>query len=299
MAKFGRSYLLNIQTQQGNTLTIAPPFTVEFDITRNVLTSANVASIRVYNLNENHRNQIRKNVNDFGDLRLIELKAGYGLNLPVIFSGNITQAWSAREGTNFVTQMESFDGGFAFANSAINQTMPVNSSQEDVINSFIENLKAYGVQKGAVGTFEGKLSRNNSYSGNTIDLLKQLTNGNFFIDNGKAYALNADEYVNDLPITIDASTGLLNTPIVEQTLITFDILFEPRLTIGSLVNLKSMTTDLDIISKAYAGLTGPKKVVMIKHRGMISDSVCGDVITTAGLFYPVGSQGLKPVARAK
>src|ERR1017187_1050595 len=98
MDKFGRNYILTVETQNNDLLIIQPPFTVEFDITRNTLTSANVCSIRIYNLSQNNRNKIRFNIMDTGDFRSVQLQAGYGTNLPIIFSGNITQAWSVREG---------------------------------------------------------------------------------------------------------------------------------------------------------------------------------------------------------
>lgn len=286
MAKFGRNYILSVETQSGSTLTVRLPFTVEFDITRNVLTSANVCSVRVYNLNANNRNQIRKNINDYGDLRLIQLKAGYEDNTPIIFQGNISQAWSVREGVNFITQVECFDGGFAFANSITDMTFPAGAEQRTVIDSLVQNLSAAGITPGAIGEFPGSLSRGNAYSGSTTNILTELTGGRFFIDNGKAYALGDNECVAG-PITlIDAKAGLLGTPVREQTIINFDMLFEPRLMIGQKVELRSGTD---------TNFNGVYKVVSLKHRGMISDAVCGDAITSVGLLQPLGSQALTVV----
>lgn len=288
--KFGRNYLLNVETQDGSTLTIQPPFTLEFDITRNVLTSANVASMRIYNLNANHRGQIRKNVNDYADLRLIQLLAGYGSKLSLVFEGNITQAWSVREGPNFITQIESFDGGFAFANAASNLTFPAQTEQLTVIDSLIKDLAGAGVRPGVVGAIDGQLSRGNAYSGNTCDLLKQLTGGRFFIDNGKAFVLADNECITGPIAAINASSGLLNTPVREQTIITFDMLFEPRLIIGQQVVLDSAT--------AEPGINGSYKVISLKHRGIISEAVCGEAITSVGLLQPLGTQGLTVVGSA-
>ena len=50
MDKFGRNYLLTVQLQDLSPLVIEPPFTLEFDITQNILTSANVCQFRIYNL---------------------------------------------------------------------------------------------------------------------------------------------------------------------------------------------------------------------------------------------------------
>jgi len=287
MDKLGRNYKFSVQSVGGSTLLIELPFTIEFDITRNVLTSANVASIRIYNLNENHRGQIRKNLNDYGVKKLAELRAGYGSNLPIIFSGNISQAWSVREEINFITQIESFDGGFAFANSVTNSSLPEGSTQETVIDTFMKNLEAYGVQKGAIGSFPGSLSRSNSFSGNTTELLKEQTGGNFFIDNGKAYALNDNECLAGPVMLIDKNSGLLGTPVREQTILNFDMLFEPRLFIGQKIELKT--------NEKEKNFNGEYKIISLKHRGIISDAVCGSAITSVGMFAPLGSEELKTV----
>lgn len=273
--KFGRSYILNIQTDSGDTLTIKPPFTVEFDITRNALTSANVCSFRIFNLNANHRGQIRKDINDFGKLRAVQFMAGYGSNLPIVFDGNITQAWSVREGSNFITQIESFDGGFAFANASISNNFPAETTQHAVMESMIADLKKHGVKRGAIGnSYTKKLKRGNAYTGNTINVIKELSGGGFFIDNGKAYALSDDEVIEGPVTVINSESGLLGTPVRERLIINVDMLFEPRLLIAQKIELKSTTE---------ANFNGPYRVMSIKHRGMISESVCGDAVTSVGL----------------
>ena len=283
--KFGRNYVLNVQTKSGSTITIKPPFTIEFDITRNILTSANVSSIRIFNLSANHRSQLRKNINDYGSARLIQLLAGYGQNPPVVFTGNITQAWSVREGTNFVTQVESFDGGFAFANSYTNKSFPAGTPQQTVIKGVMQDFIPNGVTVGAVGSFPGTLGRGNAHNGTTVEVMKQLTGGNFFVDNGIANAIGNTEYIAGPVTTIDYSTGLLGTPIREETYINFDMLFEPRLLAGQKVYLQSVTDEF---------FRGDYKVVSIKHRGMISDSVCGNAITSVGVFPASGFTMVTP-----
>lgn len=285
---FGRNYILRVETKIGTTITVKLPFTIEFDITRNVMTSANVASIRIYNLNANNRAQIRKNINDSDSFRSVELKAGYGDALAILFSGNITQAWSVREGTNFITQIESFDGGFAFANATSSLTAPAGTPQLSVIETLVQDLGKAGVQPGVLGAIPGSLPRGNAYSGDTCKVLQELTGGRFYIDNGKAYVLSDNECLAGPLTVISAASGLLGTPVREQTIINFDMLFQPKLAIGQLVTLQSTTTD-------DANVNGDYKVISLKHRGMISDAVCGDAITSVGLLQPLGSQGLTVV----
>lgn len=269
--KFGRNYELSVQASNGQTINITLPFTIELDITRHTLASSNVCQIRVYNLSKINRSLIGYNAFNVKQLRTITLKAGYGNNLSTIFNGNITQAWSVREGTNFITQIECYDGGFASVNSDLNITFPAGTPIKVALTQIMSTLP--GVAFGAVGNFTGVFAQAKTFSGNAIEILRQLTGEAFFIDHGKAYALKNEEYIQELgPIVIiDASTGLLNTPVLEQTTIRFDMLFEPALNAGTIASLISLTNPL---------LTGIYKVTAVKHRGTISPVISGNLITT-------------------
>lgn len=284
--KFGRNYFLEVQTRVGTVLEIAPPFTVEFDITRNVLTSANVCQIRIFNLAQNNRNQIRFDINDVGQFRSVQLQAGYGLtaNLPIVFAGNISQAWSVREGNNFITTIECYDGGFAFANGQTNTTFPTNTAMGTVLKTLAGSLPQ--VALGAIGNYPGALSRGVALSGNTANLLRDLTGGGFFIDNGKANCLNNSEVLEGQMQIINSQSGLLGTPILEQTIVTFDMIFEPRLVVGQQIQLDSSTGQ---------NFNGFYKITALKHRGMISPAVCGDAITSVSMWYGTSALTTVPV----
>jgi len=284
--KFGRNYLLSIETASGKTIKIGPPFTVEFDITRNTLTSANVAQFRVYNLSPENRNQIRFNVFDTGIFRGLKFEAGYGSDLGIAFSGGINIAWSVREGVNFISQIECFDGGFAFANGTTNQQFPAGVAQKSVIAAISKDLPH--TSTGAIGSYPGVLSKGNAYSGNTGKILDELTGGGAFIDNGIFNALNSNEYIaetNDITV-INTESGLLGTPIREPSVVRFDMLFEPRLSVGQKINLQSETEE------AYNGVY---KVTGVKHRGVISGAVCGSAITTGEFLFDRVLVGVPPV----
>lgn len=276
MNKFLRNYLLKVETQNGETLTIAPPFTIEFDITRNTLSSANVCSIRIYNLSVTNRNAIRFNIMDTSIFRAVELTAGYGDTtvLPTIFSGNITQAWSVREGNNVVTTIECFDAGFAFANAETNTPFPAGTSQQTILETLAESLP--NVFLGSIGDYPGSLSRGAALTGSTTDQLTVISGGGFFIDNGKAHCLGDSECLKGEMSEISSASGLLGTPVRERTILTFDMIFEPRLVVGQLIKLNSITG---------ANFNGPYKIISLKHRGMVSQAVCGDAITSVGMDY--------------
>lgn len=280
MDKFNRNYILQVQTQENEILIVEPPFTIEFDITRNILTSANVCSIRIFNLNSNNRNRVRKDIQDFNNYKSVQLQAGYGDTLPVIFSGNITQCWSVREGNNFITSIECFDGGFAFTNAQSNILIPAGTPQVDMLQTLIADLGPSFISPGAIGSFPGNLSRGIALSGNTTDILRDRTGGAFFIDNGKAHILGNSECLVGEMLLINSQSGLLGTPVLERTTLTFDMIFEPRLTVCQKVELKSSTG---------ANFNGFYKVISLKHRGMISPAVCGSLVTSVGLWYGVSA----------
>ena len=285
--KFNRNYFFEAETETpGVFLNIEPPFTLQIDITRNLLNSANVCQFRFYNLSEKNRNQLYYNQSDYtgGNFRQVNLKAGYGTdkrNLKTAFLGNITQAWSVREGPNFITQIECMDGGNSYVNSTVDLTFTAGTPIRDVIEALMNSLKSSNIEIGGIGNFEGTLTRDNSYKGNPNFLLFELTGGGFFIDNGKAYAMKTNEYIPELStdsiplINVDFTTGLLNTPVLERTQARVEMLFEASLNPGRKIRLESLT---------FPRLNGDYKVYMVKHRGIISPVVSGKLVTMADFF---------------
>jgi hypothetical protein len=274
--KFGRTYELIIDPDEDDLIKIGLPFTIEFDIIRNTMSSANDCQLRIYNLSVNTRNKIRWNAYDYSNFKAIYFRAGYGINPPVIFAGNISSAWSYREGVNFITQIECFDGGFAFSNGKTNTNFPSGTKQRDIIIALGKTLPHTSI--GHIGDYTGELGRGASYNGNTTQILTDLTGGGFFIDNGKVNALKNEEYIeseNGITI-INAKSGLLGTPQLENNVARFDMLFEPTLHTGQLAKLKSATEN---------NFNGTYKIIGVKHRGMISGAVCGEVVTTGEFFF--------------
>lgn len=273
--KFGRFYKLLVEKNDGGTLELGLPFTIEFDINRNTQTSTNVASIRVYNLSRTNQAQIRHDETNYDNFKAVQLYAGYNDNPPLIFVGTIFHGWSVREGTNIITQMECHDGGIALTNGTVSKTYPRGTFIRDIILDLISTLSTDGLSLGIVGDFPGFLDKANTYSGNTINILRDITGGALFIDNAKVYALKDNENIKGTLQVITSDTGLLGTPVRQQSYINFDMLFEPNLIAGQKVELKS-TRNVDNINGTY-------KINSIHHQGVISEAVCGNAITSVGL----------------
>jgi len=267
VAKFQRKYYLYVEDIYGGTVEISLPISIEFDVTRNPLSSICTANIRVFNLKESTRNRIYKDQYNTNIYRSCELRAGYGTDLPTIFKGNVTRCYSQRVGTNYITNIEIYDGQYAIMNGWTSKTIDKGMTKQTLIDSLMSDLPK--INSKVIGKYEGTIPRANAISGNTADLLKELTSGGFFIDSETAYALKDGECVQGVVNLINSDAGLLGSPQREETMFTFDMIFEPRIKMCQYLELESSTEKL---------FNGQYKVISIQHKGMISDAVCGQVI---------------------
>lgn len=124
-------------------------------------------------------------------------------------------------------------------------------------------------------------------SGSTTEILREITGGSFFIDNGVAYILGENEAIPGEVKVINSESGLLGTPVREDTILTFEMLFEPRILVGQVVSVQSITE---------ANYNGEYKVTAVKHTGTISESVGGRAVTRLELFY--GTEKLSIIQRS-
>lgn len=286
--KFGRNYSLTFENMGVAPIVIVPPITLELDVMRDIMSSANTCTLQLYNLSTLKRNQIYYEIPNYAlsYYKRITLKAGYGDNLSTIFTGNINRAYSVREGVDFITQIESQDGGAGFVNSNYSQTFggvndsnpvfTVNTTYQTIIRNMLGAIAT--INFGGIGIFNGAPMRRTPLSGTPSALLYEFTNGGFFIDNSRSYAMNNNEFIptngisTDPAMTVDVSSGLLNTPVFEGNLLGFEMLFEPSLSPGMKIK---------VISKTFPKASGNYRVNRVHHQGMISPSVCGELITRA------------------
>lgn len=299
--KFQRNYELDVIGNDGLLYTFSYPLTLEFQIKRNVLASANTGNFRVYNLGQQTRNVIYKD--QFSpnlSFRSLILKAGYGIGttttLPIIFQGNVMQAQSYRleKSVNFITEIDGYDYAWVMTNASSNINYPSNTvTQTQIIKGLISDLQktvpSDPLNKGAslgIGAISPQYNitykQNVAIVGNTWDNLQKITNNQAYIDNGNVYCLfENDAFPGDLNV-INSSTGLLGTPKKQDRLIIVEVLFEPRLQVGQQVQIQS--TSLAQYPQANNGIF---KVVGIEHRGTISGAVGGDCKTVVSCLLPV------------
>ena len=200
--KFGRTYRLDIFNPSGKQITIEPPFTIQFNITRNTLASANKASITIINLGPATRNQIFKDRFSISEYWRIQLQAGYNNRLHNIFTGNMYEGFSYKEKTEWFTQLECFDGMDAIQNGFTSLTVNKETPKENYLRSIINDMP--NVVAGLFGSpSEGESPRGKSLIGQSSELLGQETGGKYFIDNETVQVLGDGEVLPGSVIKLD------------------------------------------------------------------------------------------------
>ncbi len=293
--KFQRTYLIQVQGQDGSIYTIGsedatkPLLTLEFSVKRDVLASANTGNFRIRNLNSSIRTQIYHDYFDMANPKSLTVKAGYaGTPLSTIFNGTAQIVSSCREegSVDFVTDIEGHDYTMVMSNSFSAWTIGDKDNPVDqaaVINRLISDLQInsqkYNLNLGIglIGTFD---QNRYTYTANdyTWNLLQIETQRGTYIDNGKVYCLPNDTYFPGDVTLVSSATGLLGTPKKFQSYLIVEMIFEPSLTPGQQVYLDTNLTPA--LNSLY---NGTYKVTAVQHAGVISSTVSGKCKTIATL----------------
>lgn len=291
--KFSPQFSLSIEVnpdqktgQAQDHVTIELPITVDFQVDRKSLASSQTATFRIHNLGEKTRNLIYKDRYAFNDYRGVQFRAGYDdIGAPLIFNGAVYQAYSERIGVDVITTVECYDGGYAMANGVSLITIGSGSTFQEILKKLNADLP-FVSKNPIIGDFPNKTSRGSTYVGNTWSYLLQVSNGLATIDNGQLKVLNPNEvFDGELPV-ITSESGLLGSPKRASTQIEFPMLFEPRLTVGQIVELSSSVNDI---------FNGLYKVTGFTHSGTMSAAVAGTPrVSNVSLWK--GEEALKMVA---
>lgn len=288
--KFQRSCKLEIGVDpdaKGETkaLTIAPEFTVDFVVRRDMLSTAQEATFRVYNLGPTTRDRIFKDLNTVptdgsGEaiLRPLRFRAGYGDFQPLIFNGFVRSAVSYRDGVNFITEIEGYDGGLGMSYGFTSATLSGPLDRPDILR-FLEGRLPDTQGTPIIGSFPSstRTERGVVLVGNTWDLIRRYSDDKALIDNGQLKVLDDHEAIRGEIAVISSDSGLLGSPRRGLNRMEVPMLFEPRFTLGQVVDLRSETWEA--VNRTY-------RVAGFTHRGTISPVVAGDCTTEVILYGP-------------
>ncbi len=295
--KFGRNYRLTIFPTDGSPpILITMPFTLKISLERSWSSKQNMLELEIYNLSENNRNLIYQDWNFLGlrneipdpetgfplDGNNIILEAGYD-NLYRIFTGVIWRAESGRVGNNIITRVSAWGNNADLETTRTFQTLRGGQTLSSILQTLIGEFPQ--LRQGNELDYPLEFTRPVVLNGVTWDLLKQYSNANVYIDNGKIYILRDNEALN-LTTVIDDSTGILETPRRSPGGVLVKTIFEPSVNVGQLV---------DIQSNIQSNYNGVYSVRGISHQGMISGASCGKMETVFELQAPNPFNGFTQV----
>ena len=178
-----------------------------------------------------------------------------------------------RQGSDVITFINAQDGGYEAYTGFSNVTLTAGTTFLDAFKTIGKSL---GLNLGAIGETTGEYKRGKVLIGNSFTLMSKEFKDEFFIDLEKINKLKINEYIKSGAgaIQITSETGLLVTPILQGTRLVVEMLLEPRIKVGNLVDIKSS------INPKF---DGQYKVIGINHTGIISEASSGQARTVLQL----------------
>ncbi len=263
-------------------------FTCEFTIERRYSAQLNQATIKIFNLSPETRALLRKDKYETTAFDKITFFAGYNNNLNLIFSGNVLQAESYDSSdTEIATEIIALDSSFIVYNTVSNYNLNAGVDYLTLLKKLTGDLsnKANSVNE----TFtlnpltpetenllqSTKLKKATNIFGKTWEEMKLYFGDGLFIDNGVLNYLPVPFQNKNSVFLINAESGLLKAPKVSNAVIELQMVFEPTIQVGNIVEINTLKENF-FNAKQF-------KIYGIKHNGNISQNVSSKVITTISL----------------
>lgn len=193
----------------------------------------------LYNLGSTTRNKLYKDRYVINQYWRLEIKAGYGNSLETLFQGNIYEAMSQKQGQDWITSIEGFDGMHGIQNGFSSQTFESGTNKQDIIRSVTNDMP--NILVGALGspTESQGSKRGQVLIGNSSKIIAEQTGGKYFIDNEKLNSIGDDEVLSGNQVIILDGNQLFSTPKRRDTFIDCSILFFPKAQAGLLCEIRS------------------------------------------------------------
>lgn len=271
MKQFGRRLKLNIGNKD-ESIEITNLRTA-FSVKKTLTSEPNPAIVRVWNLNDSHKNLITSKV-----YNRLSLSVAYQEDeLRMIYVGDITNVVNLRDSTESITEMACGDGYEAYTQAGINKTLRAGASDDDIVK---EAAKAMGVDIGTVSLPQNRaLPRGKVITGNARDVVKKVGRNNtadWSIQDGKMTVLPKDKVLSDNEgFIVSEDTGMINSPEKTDDGLQITMLCNAALRIGGLVRVESIITEYN----------GDYKITELEHTGDLLGNDWYTKITCVGGNY--------------
>ncbi|MEQ1964660.1 hypothetical protein ABLB69_16140 [Xenorhabdus khoisanae] len=210
---------------------------IKFSITRPSFHYPATGIFKIYNLNEETRNKIRKN-----EYTAVIFSAGYRGNSGQIFAGQIQYTYTGRDSpTDTYVVIQAGDGDKAYNNAVLNITISAGYTQEDVDRLLMRDIEQYGILAGLRPEFKQNIApRGKVFFGmhrDELSILAKQNGAEWRYEDGLCHIIPKRTYLTEA-VVLTYKTGLIGMP--EQTIgggINVKCLINPKIRPGTLIRL--------------------------------------------------------------
>lgn len=237
---------------------------IEFSISKSISSQQNSAEIKLWNLNESHRNSVGKEFDD------ITLEGGYmppneGGNVGILFKGQIRDVEHTRQGADIITTLSCGDGDKAFRRATTSKSYPKGTPVKDVVEDIYADLKKQGIGKGEWKFPDGmreKYERPYAVCGSCKRELDVIGKSNGFywsVQNGVLEIIPGDGYIGGI-FLITPRTGMIDVPAITDNGVKVSCLLNPEIRPGRRVRVESDVLQMN-------GANGDYRVSIVTYSG--------------------------------
>lgn len=180
---------------------------ISFKVTKDDGSVPNTAEVKVWNLGPVSQAATRE------PNSIIQLFAGYGEQVPLLFLGAITGSKTESDGTDVITTIRS--GKATTGTGALSQTFKGQQGLKDMLGKASEPLEALGLDLEAVTDTKINAPRGVVLSGDPTDVLNKLTRANnldWFIEDGTVRVVPKGQSTQEAAYILSPQSGLVGSP---------------------------------------------------------------------------------------
>lgn len=249
---------------------------IRFQVRNATSQSLKQAAITIYNLSSDTANQIQ---NEF---TRIELSAGYGDEVALIFKGEIATVRNGRlNATDTFVEIIAQDGDAAYNYSVSNRALAKGWTPDQMYSALLQDLSSFGVTAGYKPDFSAEsASRGMACYGMTRDYLRDLAEQQgceWGIEDGKLNFIPITSYVPGEAFVLNAASGLIGTPAQTIGGIEITSLLNAQIKAGGQVQIDNASLSTKTIRNQIVGETpqlvagtdkdGAYKALLVAHVG--------------------------------
>lgn len=196
----------------------------------------NAAEIKIYNLENETVNQIRK------EFTGVILQGGYESNFGVFFRGNIKQTKIGKEnGTDTYLIIYAGDGDEAYNFAVVNKTLAPGATYQDQVQAAMAPMESKGVSSGYMAPLGSTgLPRGKVMFGQSKKYLQQAaksSNTTWSIQDQKLQFVPMTSYLPNEVVVLNSATGLIGAPQETNEGLSVRCLLNPLIKVGGRIKL--------------------------------------------------------------